>query len=131
LRLKTEMTHNRHSALHQPLYDILMSVETLELDRVGAGGHEHLGSIQSGRHSLPVGQKGHIGDDKLPARAAHDRLGVEAHDVKAGLERRGMPVHDHRHAIPDEDRVNGAFRDQSREGVIVTSYHRELSALGL
>src|SRR4030095_6129265 len=131
LGLKPEMTHNRNTAFHQALDNILMPPYAFELDRSGAGAHERLRNFKGSRNSFPECQKRHIGDNTFFPSPTHNRLGVEAHDLQSGLKSRGMSVHHHSRAVTDKERINGALRQQPGKRVIVAGNQRELSALDL
>ena len=125
------MAHNRNSAFDHPLNGIRVSLDAFELDSVGPGPHQHRGGIESRGDPFPKREKGHVGDQEFARCAARDGRGVEAHEREGHRKRRGIAVHDHAGAIPDEDAIESGAGEEAGEGIVVARDHGELAALGL
>ena len=57
-----------------------------------------------------------------------DHLGVVDHFVERDRQRVGMPLHDHRHAVADQDRLDAGLVEQPGHRVVVGREHRDFLA---
>ena len=108
------------------------SVPAFELHGLAARLLENAAGVFDG----PVGAqvvagKRHVDDHQRVLHGAADHFGVVDHLVERDRQRVGVSLHDHRHAVADQDALDAGGVEQAGHGVVVGRQHRDLLAGGL
>ena len=82
-------------------------------------------------HAQVVAGKRHVDDHQGVLHGAADHLGVVDHFVERDRQRVGVALHDHRHAVADENALDAGRVEQRGHRVVVGREHRDLLAGGL
>ncbi len=78
-----------------------------------------------------IRQERHVGDDQRPASRAHHRPSVVDDLVDSDGQRVGLAAHRHGETIADQQQIDAAVVEDSREWKVVRSQHRDRLPRGL
>ena len=128
LRPQADVGHDGNARAHEAANHVGLVGAPFELDRLAA----RLLENAAGRFDRPldaqvIRRERQIDDDERPLDRPADHLGVIDHLVERHGQRRLVPLHDHRHAVADQNRVDARRIEHGRRGIVVGRQHADLS----
>ena len=123
------MGHHRNAGRHQSANHLGLLGAPFQLDRLAARFLQNpAGVFDRLEHAQVVTRKRHVDHHQRVLHRAADHFGVVDHLVERHRQRVGVPLHDHRHAVADQNAFDARRVEQRRHRVVVGREHRDLLA---